>query len=106
MRDWLATSWALQRSASLSAICSAAMWLSVSMFSRFYHLNVGATPSFGEQGLCVSRQYIIIFQSYLADGTESVQLDCLVLSIKHLPMVCEEISLYADDTVILTCDGE
>lgn len=50
----VATSWALWRGASLSTICAAATWSSHSTFSRFYRLNVAASPSFAERVLGVA----------------------------------------------------
>ena len=52
----VAASWALWRGASLASICSAATWSSQSTFTRFYRLNVAASPSFGERVLGVARR--------------------------------------------------
>ena len=52
----VAASWALWRGASLASICSAATWSSQSTFTRFYRLNVAASPSFGECVLGVARR--------------------------------------------------
>ena len=52
----VAASWALWRGASLASICAAATWSSHSTFTRFYRLNVAASPSFGEHVLGVARQ--------------------------------------------------
>lgn len=52
----VAASWALWRGATLASICSAATWSSQSTFTRFYRLNVAASPSFGEHVLGVARR--------------------------------------------------
>ena len=49
-------SWALWQGAFLASICSAATWSSQSTFTRFYRLNVAASPSFGECVLGVARR--------------------------------------------------
>ena len=50
----VAASWALWRGASLASIRSAATWSSQTTFTRFYRLNVAASPSFGEYVLGVA----------------------------------------------------
>lgn len=44
----LATLWTLRRSARLSTICAVAMWSSRLTFTRFYCLDVTASPCFEE----------------------------------------------------------
>lgn len=48
-----AHSWTLWQGASLTDLCAAATWSSQATFSHFYHLNVAASPSFGERVLGV-----------------------------------------------------
>ncbi|XP_029924002.1 uncharacterized protein LOC115371027 [Myripristis murdjan] len=52
----VAASWTLWRGASLASICSAATWSSPSTFTRFYRLNVAASPSLGERVLGSARR--------------------------------------------------
>lgn len=52
----VAASWALWRGASLASICSAATWSSPSTFTRFYRLNVAASPSLGDRVLGSARR--------------------------------------------------
>ena len=52
----VATSWALWRGASPATICAAATWSSQSTFSRFYRLNLAASPSISERVLDLAQR--------------------------------------------------
>lgn len=47
-------------SSSLKEICDAATWSSPSTFTKFYRLNVAASPSFGELVLGATRNEHVI----------------------------------------------
>lgn len=73
----VATSWALWRCFSLSAICAAATWFLGTTCTRFHRLDMAASPSCREQVLGTPQQE---WTQWPKRGTSGTPASCLLVS--------------------------